>query len=267
MGKDLSHSLFPAFHPSMPFFACTVNQPGNQIPFLNNETATTFNEGASIFFTSIDEAFQNRLPVQESHPDVIEAFPSWSKNGKYLFSSIAVGGNHSPNFNLIRRQFLASTLTTSPADTLVNTTQLKKSAITPQLSPDGKYLLFCLSDDGNRPLWHKSSDLYVMDMSSGAWNQLSIANSTDVDNQPVWSSNGRWIIFGSNRLDGTYTRLYIAYFDTDGMIHTPFILPQRNPSYDGNTFKSCNTPAFLSEPNTTSQLRMMAYMLAIFDKR
>lgn len=240
---------------------------------MNNETATSFRDGASVCFTSTDEALQIDSSLHQTDLNVIEAFPSWSKDGKYLYSSMAVSGGNSshstvknkPGFNLIRRMFNATTRTTGPADTLINSRQLQKSVIMPQLSPDGNYLLFCLSDNGNKPLWDKSSDLFVMDLSNGTWNPMSIANSTDVDNQPVWSSNGRWILFGSNRLDGTYTRLYIAYFDTDGMIHTPFILPQRNPSYDGNTFKSYNTPAILSKPNTTSQLRMMNYLLDMFN--
>lgn len=258
-------ALSPAVHPSLPIVAFTSD--GSRIPinFLNEAAPTSFSQGASIRLTSTEGAF-NEIP-QHQNPlkSIREAFPSWSRDGKYLYASLATGSGLSSGFHLIRRPFYATSLKTGPADTLINTRLLKKSAVTPQLSPDGKYLLFCLTTDGNQPLWHKSSDLYVLNLSDGAWKSLSIANSIDVDNQPVWSSNGRWIVFGSNRQDGTYTRLYIAYFDAEGTVHKPFILPQRNPTTNDNLFKSYLAPAVVSKPNTTAQLRMMSFMIDAFD--
>jgi hypothetical protein len=268
---ELSNALFPSYHPTLPVYANTVDKNGKLVAFMNQELSTTFNESASILLTSttVNEANSSK----DSSQNKLEAFPSWSKDGKYLFSSIAVTGSNptkasagkTVHFNLVRRSFLSSSVSTGQADTLVNAALLGKSAVSPCLSPDGRYLLFCMTDDGNKPLWHKSSDLFVLDLSNGAWRQLDIVNSSEVDNQPVWSSNGRWMMFGSNRTDGTYTRLYLAYFDNEGMVHKPFIVPQKYPSRDEETFFSCNTPTFLSKPNTTSQLRLLGYLLDIFE--
>jgi hypothetical protein len=63
-----------------------------------------------------------------------------------------------------------------------------------------------------------------------------------------FSSNGRWVVFSSRRDDGNYTRLYIAYFDSDGRLHTPFLLPQRSPRYYTELFRSYNVPEFLARP-------------------
>ena len=54
-------------------------------------------------------------------------------------------------------------------------------------------------------------------------------NSPDVESYHSWSSNGRWVIFSSRRVDGNFTRPFIAYFRTDGTFTKPFELPQRNP--------------------------------------
>lgn len=266
-------SLFPAFHPTLPLYANTVDQRGTIISFMNTESSSSLNEGAFIHFNSTEKGqveHQSTLPA--GYPGTVEAFPSWSMDGKQLFSCLANTGNDSSSMgkpaalylNLVHRSF-SPTASIGPADTLVNAAQLRKSVATPRLSPDGKRLLFCMTDNGNKPLWHKSSDVYMLDMATGSWMPLITANSPEVDNQPCWSSNGRWILFCSNRTDGTYTRLFIAYCDQEGMVHNAFILPQRNPSRDEQTFLSYNTPEFLSKPNSTSQLRLMAYLLETFD--
>ena len=53
------------------------------------------------------------------------------------------------------------------------------------------------------------------------------------------------MIFGSRRLDGRYTRLFIAYFDKDGKPHKPFLLPQEDPRYNVWRVKSFNVPEFI----------------------
>jgi hypothetical protein len=60
-----------------------------------------------------------------------------------------------------------------------------------------------------------------------------------------WSSNGRWVIYGSRRLDGRYTRLYIAHMDEDGVPHKPFLLPQKDPRYNTWRLRSFNVPEFI----------------------
>ena len=78
-------------------------------------------------------------------------------------------------------------------------------------------------------------------------------NSPDVESYHSWSSNGRWIIFSSRRDDGSYTRLYIAYFDRNGKARKPFRLPQATPDYDDNRMKSYNIPEFMARPVSISK--------------
>jgi len=124
----------------------------------------------------------------------------------------------------------------NPADTL------GLSAAVPRVSPDGKYLLFTLARYGQFHIWHKSADLWVRNLESGETYPLSEANSPDVDSYHTWSSNGRWIVFASRRLDGSYSRAFIAYFDKDGRAHKAFLLPQRDPEENRMLLKSYNVP-------------------------
>ena len=85
------------------------------------------------------------------------------------------------------------------------------------ISPDGRYLLVTLGAFGQFHIWHNSADLYVKDLHTGELRALKNANSPVQDSYHTWSSNGRWIVFGSRRDDGNYTRPYIDYFDKNGI--------------------------------------------------
>ncbi|MCR5821238.1 MAG: hypothetical protein K6F94_09905 [Bacteroidaceae bacterium] len=81
---------------------------------------------------------------------------------------------------------------------------------------------------------------------------ISEINSPDVDSYHSWSSNGRWVIFSSRRVDGNFTRPFITYFRKDGTFTKPFELPQRNPQYHREFMRSFNIPEFMSGPVTVS---------------
>ena len=85
-------------------------------------------------------------------------------------------------------------------------------------------------------------------------------NSSDVESYHAWSSNGRWILFTSRRDDGGYTRLYIAYFDEQGKVYKPFLLPQRSPSFYADYYKSYNVPEFMIEPVSITPQEFARYL-------
>ena len=70
-------------------------------------------------------------------------------------------------------------------------------------------------------------------------------DAEEADSYHSWSSDGRWVIFGSRRLDGRFTRLYIGYFDEEGRPHKPFLFPQEDPRYHLWRHKSFNVPEFI----------------------
>jgi hypothetical protein len=97
-------------------------------------------------------------------------------------------------------------------------------------------------------IWHKDADLYMIDLKTMALRNMRELNSKDVESYHSWSSNGRWILYTSRRDDGGYTRLYIAYFDKNGRAHKPFILPQQDPYFYNDYYKSYNVPEYMLEP-------------------
>ena len=86
----------------------------------------------------------------------------------------------------------------------------------PGFPPDGKQLVFTLSEYGNFSIWHKDADLYRIDLDSGVMHRMDEVNSDDVESYHSWSSNSRWLVFSSRRIDGLYTRPYLVHIDENG---------------------------------------------------
>ena len=75
-------------------------------------------------------------------------------------------------------------------------------------------------------------------------------NSPEVESWHCWSSNQSWVVFSSRRVDGNFTRPFIAHFDGNGHFSKPFELPQDNPQYHRQFIRSYNIPEFLAGPVT-----------------
>jgi dipeptidyl aminopeptidase/acylaminoacyl peptidase len=131
---------------------------------------------------------------------------------------------------------------------LIDAESIGMSALLPRISPDGRYLLFSMAEYGTFHIWHKNSDLYLLDFQNNTIRSLEEVNSKDTESYHSWSSSGRWIVFSTRRDDGSYTRPYIAYFDEQGRAGKPFILPQKDPDFHLDFLKSYNIPEFMKEP-------------------
>jgi len=137
-------------------------------------------------------------------------------------------------------------------DTIISSANTGKSITLARISPDGNFVVFCMSNYGTFPVWHHESDLYIMNLEAREIRNMSTINSDRSESYHSWSSNGRWMVFGSRRIDGRYTRPYICYFDTEGNAHTPFILPQKDPMFYDFSIKSYNIPEFITGKVTVS---------------
>ena len=76
----------------------------------------------------------------------------------------------------------------------------------PRVSPDGKWVLFCMSDYGCFPVYQSSSDLYLLNLETREYHPLAV-NSPRSESWHCWSANSRWIAFASKRRDGVFGRI------------------------------------------------------------
>lgn len=180
-------------------------------------------------------------------------YPSWHPSGKYVAFSV---NKTKQAFHMNDRNRVE--VFDSASDVVVYDTQKHEIVTSPLLSsegafetfptfsPDGKYLLYTLSGYGNFSIWHKDADLYMIDLSTLRSYPLEAANSDDVESYHSWSSDSRWIVFSSRRMDGLYTRPFIAYIDEKGQACKPFLLPQKDTDFYFRFMKSYNIPEFIT---------------------
>ncbi len=130
------------------------------------------------------------------------------------------------------------------------------SATHPRVSPDGRFLLFCLCEYGNFSIYRPGTDLYMMDLESGTFRRLE-CNSGQSDSYHSWSSGSRWFVFSSKRGDGVLARPYFAHVDADGAVSKPFVLPQKDPGLYESHLYTFNVPELVAEPVRQSRKKIL----------
>ncbi|TFG43042.1 MAG: hypothetical protein E4H43_02285, partial [Bacteroidia bacterium] len=75
---------------------------------------------------------------------------------------------------------------------------------------------------------------------------IDTINSSESESYHSWSSNSRWMIFSSRRIDGLYTRPFITFASEDGAFSKPFMVPQKDPDFYEEFLRSYNVPEFVT---------------------
>lgn len=247
----MSAGVYPRWHPSGKYVAFSVNATSQGFLTAHTNKIEVFDMASDIVLYDVEK---NRLDTTHIvfSPNSYETFPEWSPDGKYLYFCSADAlqmpeSYESIKYSLLRVEFDEETHKFSNiVDTLVSVAKTGKSVSMPRVSPDGQSLVFCMFDYGTFPIWHRENDLYLLDLNTREYSNMEEVNSNETDSYHSWSSNGRWLLFSSRRMDGQYTRLYISYFDKDGVAHKPILLPQQSPNYYDYLLKSYNVPEFIS---------------------
>lgn len=177
----------------------------------------------------------------------LETFPTFSSDGDAIYYCVANGpvrpsAIDSVHYSLCRIGFDPKLgKLGAKTDTIVSGIP-GRSVSHPRVSPDGKRLLYTVSDFGTFPIWHREADLQMIDLGSGKIDTLQVVNSEMSDTYHSWSSTGRWFVFASKRYDGLYGKPYFAHVSADGKVSKPFLLPQKSPSFYDDNLKSFNVP-------------------------
>lgn len=184
----------------------------------------------------------------------LETFPTFSPDGAWVYYCTAPrlpmpDSVKQTRYSLCRIAFHTDEgCWGTEVDTLWNARQQKGSVCHPKVSPDGRYLLYTVADYGTFPIWHRETELQLMNLQTMEIDTLAAVNSNRSETYHSWSSNSRWIAFASKRGDGQYGRIYLSYLDAEGRTHTPFVIPQSDPEMDDLNLKSYNIPDLSSTP-------------------
>ncbi|MEO0293476.1 MAG: cytochrome C biosynthesis protein [candidate division WOR-3 bacterium] len=248
---------YPAWHPSGNLIAFSINK---LLLFYHSigEPRDVLDRASDLLIYDIPS---NTITTdsQIANQNRMENWPTWSADGKYLYFSSApkLETYEDPSqkelaynkiqYDLMRIPFEEKTKTWGKLELVLSASKVGGSINQPRVSPDGNFVLFTVSAYGNFPVYLSSSDLYLLNLSSGETKKLEL-NTEYTESFHSWSSNSRWIVFSSKRMDHLFSRPYFAYIDKEGNVSKPFILPQKNPSYYETCLENFNVPEFIKKP-------------------
>lgn len=254
--STLTAGVYPSWHPTLDLIAFSTNETIQTFPGKGSQRVEVLDKASDLILYDVA---RHEVSNISADPQLLETYPCWAADGKRLYYSVGrypdgVTGENihdhwsEMRYDIVSRDFDISGRRFSEADTVVCASGEGKSALLPRISPDGRYLLYCKAPFGSFHIWHKDSDLHIVDLRSGTDRELANANSGEAESYHSWSSESRWIVFSSRRDDGSYTRPYIAYIDGSGCDRKAFVVPQKSPRHYDEQMKSYNVPEFMSEP-------------------
>lgn len=273
----LSAGVYPSWHPKENLIAFSTNKTGQAFHVYHPEKVEVMDQSSDLLLYDVT---RNEVRHILRTTNDLETFPCWAPDGRKLYYCQAdISSLIKPElpdstrptqllftydsiyYNLMSISFDAKTLRFGEPEVEVDAASMQRSISVPRVSPDGRYVLYTQGNYGQFHIWHKTADLWVKDLQTGNCYALSQANSPDADSFHSWSSNGRWIAFASRRMDGNYSRVFLAYFDKNGQAHKAFVIPQEDPQMNVLLLKSFNVPELTKDAVSisTEDLRKCIY--------
>lgn len=109
----------------------------------------------------------------------------------------------------------------------------------PKISPDGKWLVFVQSENGQ--LMRPDSRLYILPVEGGEARELS-CNLNPMNSWHSWAPNGKWLVFSSKGFR-PFTQMFLTHIDEQGRDTPAVLIP--NSTADN---RAVNIPEFLNGP-------------------
>ena len=253
---------YTSWHPSGRLAAYSINKVIQFFHSNREEVRDVLDMDSLVAYYLVDTQTAKTAP-QLAKKDRLETYPTWSPDGRYLyFCSAPISWKDQSTipdrydqikYDLFRIPYNLQTDQWGELQNVLLAETTGLSVLLPRISPDGRWLLFCMCDYGCFPVYQRSSDLYMIDLQAAEQTgrfeprRLEI-NSDSSESWHCWSSNSRWIAFSSKRDSGAFTRIYISYVDESGNAHKPFLLPQKDPTFYDSCLWTYSVPELVTEP-------------------
>ncbi len=255
----ISSGVYPSWHPTAKLIAFSTDITRQAFHTSNNNKIEVYDEASDLILYDVTT---DSVSVISNDSTLLEVYPTWSPDGKYLYYCKSVPLPEEMKgkdirttypkiqYNLYRRSFDVATHNFGDEELVYDAASQNKSATLPRVSPDGRYLLFAQGQYGCFHIRHNDGDIVCIPLNTENSSPLDLSklNSEGMpDSYPSWSSNGHWIMCASRREDGNFCRVYFSYFN-NGKVEKAFMLPQEDPEHNVFLLKSYNRPEFMVEP-------------------
>lgn len=242
--------VYPSWHQSGRFIAFSQNKTKQMFHTTDRNRIEVFDISSDVVVYDLETDTLLCTPLLMSK-EKFETFPSWSADGKTLFfccaDSVEIPADYDKvHYSLCSISFDPEKKAFGDSVTvLFDGAKAAKSVSFPRCSPDGKYIVYTLSNYGNFSIWHRESRLMMLPLEDIHTSE-PISLLTDFRaSYHSWSSSSRWMVMASRQDDGLYTRPYIVHISPDGKVSKPFALPQPDAGYYLRKMKSYNLPEFV----------------------
>jgi hypothetical protein len=265
--NTISPGVYPAWHPTAKLVAFSTNLTHQVFHTENPNKVEVFDTASDLILYDVAT---DSVSIICNDSTLLEVFPTWSPDGKYLYycKSVPLPDElrdkdirftyEKVQYNLYRRPFDLASHSFGEEQLVYDAASADKSATLPRISPDGHYLLFALGRYGCFHIWHHDADIVCLPLGQQSDTGEAQAAPSPLDltrlnsagfaeSYPTWSSNGHWIMCASRRVDGNFSRVFISYFN-NGKAEKAFLLPQEDPEQNTFRLKSYNRPEFMVEP-------------------
>ena len=257
----ISSGVYPSWHPTEKLIAFSTDLTRQAFHTQNPNKIEVYDLKSDLILYDVET---DSVQVVSNDSTLLEVYPTWSPDGKYLYYCKTVPlpeemadkdirtTYEKVQYNLYRRSFDVKTHAFGEEELVYDAVSSDKSVTLPRISPDGRYLLFAKGQYGCFHIRHNDGDVVCMPLDQ----ELPLTQAIDFtkvnsdgrpDSYPSWSSNGHWVMVASRREDGNFCRIYFAYFN-DGKVEKPFLMPQEDPEHNTFLLKSYNRPEFMVEP-------------------
>lgn len=255
--KTVSNFVYPYWHPGGKHIAFSVNKISQMFHAVSDKRIEVMDSESDLVVYDIDG---NAVLTSDliSGKAFFETFPAFTPDGRKLVFCRAQALTIPAQYDSVRYDLCAIAFDPETGrfgdriDTLVHASAMGKSVSFPRVSPDGRSLMYTLSDYGNFSIWHNEADLHLLDLETLESKPLDAVNSSRTESYHSWSSRGGWFVFSSRRDDGLYTRPYFAWLGDSGKVSKPFMLPQKDPRLYLGMMESFNIPELVKGPVNTN---------------
>lgn len=257
--STISAGVYPSWHPTHDYIALSNNWTHQSVHAASHDKLEVIDENNDII---LYDTKTNTVSVIENDSTELECFPGWSADGRTLYyvsahyeAPFGPGRENQIfldrkklHFNLYSKSFDPDNRTWGKKQLIYDAVAADSSMTWPRTSPDGRWMVCCISTHGIFPLDQIASDFVLFDLSDNSYRYIDEINSQYAESYHNWSSNSKWLMFSTRREDGVHTRLYFSHIDENGRFSKPIALPQRNPEFNREYLNAFNIPEFMKAP-------------------